>query len=96
MIRPEPEEILVAEVIEDPLAEQRRKLEAAKKAAARARAEAAKKTKGLKPAGPPSPGVAPALSGDLAADLLRMLRQPGGIQQAILMREILDRPEHRW
>jgi len=31
-----------------------------------------------------------------AADLIMLLRQPGGVQQAILLREILDRPEHRW
>jgi len=31
-----------------------------------------------------------------AADLIELLKQPGGVQQAILLREILDRPEHRW
>jgi hypothetical protein len=29
-------------------------------------------------------------------DLIRLLSGPGGMQQAILLREILDRPEHRW
>jgi hypothetical protein len=29
-------------------------------------------------------------------DLIAALRTPQGIRQAILMREILDRPEHRW
>ena len=31
-----------------------------------------------------------------AEDLVAMLKRPGGVQQAILLREILDRPEHRW
>ena len=31
-----------------------------------------------------------------AEDLIAMLKRPGGVQQAILLREILDRPEHRW
>lgn len=29
-------------------------------------------------------------------DLIASLRTPHGIRQAILMREIIDRPEHRW
>jgi hypothetical protein len=36
------------------------------------------------------------LSEDPAHQLLRLLRQPGGMQQAILLKEILDRPVHRW
>jgi hypothetical protein len=28
--------------------------------------------------------------------LVEMLKRPGGLQQAFLLREILDRPEHRW
>ncbi len=35
-------------------------------------------------------------NGFSAADLVAMLKRPGGVQQAILLREILDRPEHRW
>ncbi|MAI31631.1 MAG: hypothetical protein CMM07_08175 [Rhodopirellula sp.] len=31
-----------------------------------------------------------------AEDLVAMLKRPGGVQQALLLREILDRPEHRW
>ena len=31
-----------------------------------------------------------------AENLLEMLKSPGGVQQAILLREIFDRPEHRW
>ena len=32
----------------------------------------------------------------IAQDLIRLLQQPGGIKQAILLKEILERPEHRW
>jgi hypothetical protein len=31
-----------------------------------------------------------------AEDLVAMLKRPGGVKQAFLLREILDRPEHRW
>ncbi|MEM9827051.1 MAG: hypothetical protein AAF958_10705 [Planctomycetota bacterium] len=31
-----------------------------------------------------------------AKDLVQMLRSPQGIRQAFLLREIIDRPEHRW
>ena len=31
-----------------------------------------------------------------ASDLVRRLRQPGGLRDAILVREILERPQHRW
>ncbi len=31
-----------------------------------------------------------------AEDLVALLKRPGGVQQALLLREILDRPEHRW
>lgn len=32
----------------------------------------------------------------VAAELVGMLRSPSGIRQAILLSEILQRPEHRW
>ena len=35
-------------------------------------------------------------AGFSAADLINLLKHPEGVQQAILLREILDRPEHRW
>jgi hypothetical protein len=31
-----------------------------------------------------------------AADLVAALRSPEGLRNLILMREILDRPTHRW
>jgi hypothetical protein len=101
IVRPEPEPIPVAEVIEEPtdsLAARKRRLEEAKKAAERAKAEAAKRASSVRSASsqPTSSGTAPALTGDFASDLLKMLKHPNGIKQAILLREILDRPEHRW
>ena len=38
----------------------------------------------------------PAMTGFSAEALIEMLKRPGGVQQALLLREILDRPEHRW
>jgi len=35
-------------------------------------------------------------TGFSAENLVEMLKRPGGVQQALLLREILDRPEHRW
>lgn len=29
-------------------------------------------------------------------ELLELLRRPGGVKQAVLLKEILDRPDHRW
>ncbi len=29
-------------------------------------------------------------------DLVKLLRSPGGLRQAILLREVFDRPQHRW
>jgi hypothetical protein len=31
-----------------------------------------------------------------AADIIALLRQPAVLQQLVVAREILDRPEHRW
>jgi hypothetical protein len=30
------------------------------------------------------------------SDLLAAIRSPGGLRQLILMREVLERPTHRW
>lgn len=91
------DDIPVAEVVEDDtssLAARRRRLEQSKKAAEQA--EAAKRVRSAKPSARPATAATIPLAGSAAQDLLRILRQPGGIKQAILLREILDRPEHRW
>lgn len=97
----EPEEVFTAEIVEEDsssIAARLRRIEEAKRAAKKAEAEVAQaiekaKTRG----GSKLTDAAPlALSGNPAQDLLTLLRRPGGIQQAILLREILQRPEHRW
>ncbi len=92
---PDQDEILTAEIVEeDSFAARRRRLEAAKQAATKAEAEAAEQMKRV--AGSKHSTAPVILSGNPAQDLLKMLKRPGGIQQAILLREIFDRPEHRW
>jgi hypothetical protein len=47
----------------------------------------------------PTPHAAPriaATGGRTAAELIELLRNPRGIRTAILVSEILNRPEHRW
>jgi hypothetical protein len=99
------EEILTAEIVDDEveshsrqiqrMEDQRRSIEEAKKVARRLEEETAKKKKKMakRDAGESS---VPQSTGHPVADLLANFRRAGGIQQAILMREILDRPEHRW
>lgn len=92
------EEVMLAEIVGDhqtPLAEKQQETEAAKKRAAEAEAaaqqQAAKTQKSAGGAAPASP-----LGKNPAEELRQMLKQPGGLRQAILLKEILDRPEHRW
>ncbi|WP_442506598.1 hypothetical protein SH528x_005449 [Novipirellula sp. SH528] len=102
MIREVEEEIFVAEVVEDepsPWQERQRKIEEAKRAAAEAEAEAAKMMARVKKRGSqvtPQFAPGPQMTGDVAGDLLRLLQSPEGIQQAVLLREILERPVDRW
>ena len=100
------DEPLMAEVIAEdsnPLAAQQRHLQESRKAAALAQAEAAKKLSKIKgrrrSKGRAAASSGPsrlALSGVTSEDLIRLLSTPQGIRQAILLREVLDRPEHRW
>ncbi|MEM6471123.1 MAG: hypothetical protein AAF802_16305 [Planctomycetota bacterium] len=99
--QPVEEAIPVAEVVEpvNPLAEKQKRLAAAKAKAeaAKKKLEASKKSAAKKESsGTPQPPVALQGSGTPAEQLLQMLRQPGGIQQAFLLREILERPADRW
>ena len=93
----ETDEVLTAEIVEEEdsnsFAARMKRLEQAKKAAKEAESAVATAAK----AGP-SPSTVQALftSANPADDLIALLRQPGGIQRAILLREILDRPQHRW
>ncbi|GAA5506123.1 hypothetical protein [Novipirellula caenicola] len=102
MVREVEEEIYVAEVVEDepsPWQERQRKIEEAKRAAAEAESAAAKAFAKVKKGGTASPAPmapGPQMTGNVAADLIRLLQSPEGIQQAVLLREILDRPIDRW
>lgn len=94
------DEVLMAEVVEDhedSISVRMQRLEAAKRTAAEAEAELARRKarRSLHSATHEVPAGIPS-SGNPAQDLLKLLRQPGGLQQAILLKEILDRPEHRW
>jgi hypothetical protein len=42
------------------------------------------------------PAVAAPAPAARAADIIALLRQPAVLQQLVVAREILDRPEHRW
>jgi hypothetical protein len=99
----ETDEVLTAEVVQDDsssIAARMRRIEEAKKAAAKAEAEAEAAEKLAKARGKSirskSPSVAVAMPENQTQGLIRMLRDSAGIRQAILLREILDRPEHRW
>ncbi len=95
----EAEELLTAELVEDApnsFAARQRRLEESKKAAAEAEAAAAKSMQKVKRSRGKSQHAAVPLSGIAAQDLARLLAHPAGLRQAILLREILDRPEHRW
>ncbi|WP_182870354.1 hypothetical protein [Stieleria mannarensis] len=93
------EAIPVAEVVEEPvnpLAERRRKLAEAKKKAEEARARLAKQTAEIHDPQPADRGVISIAGGTPAEQLLDLLRRPGGLQQAFILREILERPQDRW
>jgi hypothetical protein len=97
----ETDEVLTAEIVEDDpnsFSARLRRIEEAKQAAAKAEAETAKKLAKArgKSIRSKSSSVAVALSVNPTQELIRMLRNSSGIRQAILLREILDRPEHRW
>jgi len=96
----EPDEpVLTAEIIaEDPKSHAARlhRAEEAKRTAVKAKKQAKKSAEQARQRAARKRPVALGSTGKPAQDLVNLLKQPGGIQQAILLREILDRPEHRW
>jgi small-conductance mechanosensitive channel len=101
--QPAEDPIPVAEVVEavNPLAEQQRKLAESKKRAEEAKRKLAEQKKKLKGKGDSKQESSEAAvfqlgEGKPGEQLLKMIYQPGGIQQAFLLREILDRPADRW
>ena len=98
VVRPREDEILVAEVVEEPNEFQKRQeqVRKAKQKAQEAAAELASAQKKQKSRKPKPSVSSPPISRNPAENLIALLQRPGGIQQAVLLREILDRPEHRW
>ena len=92
----EPLTAIVVEPEEDSLDARRRKIEAARVAAAQAEAEAAERLAKIRATNPTANAPVPVATGNPVEDLLNLIRTPGGIQKAVLLREIIDRPEHRW
>ena len=94
------DQVLSATVVEQPgadtLAGRRERLEAAKAAAERAKAEAAEKLKKIGRQKPKTGAVVSATSDVSNHSLIAALKDPNGLRNAILLREIIDRPTHRW
>lgn len=98
-IRPVVEEAIpIAEIVEstDPMAEKRQRLAVAKQKADEARSRMAKQQLDIHEPGAVDRGVISIAGGTPAEQLLDLIRRPGGIQQAYLLKEILDRPVDRW
>jgi hypothetical protein len=96
---PAEDAIPVAELVEEvnPLAEQQRKVAEAKKRAEEARKRIAElQSKSGSSQGGPTSGSESPPEGTPIEQLLEMIRRPNGIQQAFLLKEILDRPMDRW
>ena len=93
------DEVMAAGVVDDDpnsFAARLKRVEEAKQAAKQAEKEAAAKLKKAHGGRVRTVDGTATSTGDPARDLIRLLQQPGGIQQAILLREIFERPEHRW
>jgi hypothetical protein len=97
IVRSEPEPVLLAaEVVENShnsYAAQLQQIDDARRAAAAAERKAAQAARN---AAEVVRSASATTGANAAQELIRLIRRPGGIQQAILLREILDRPEHRW
>ena len=96
------EEIITAEIVEDSIsiAARSRRVEATRRAAKEAKQSVRKKRRvgTLAQVAKPEPSqpTAAQSADETRTNLIAALKRPGGIQQAILLREILDRPVHRW
>lgn len=93
------DEILTAELIEDDtdsISNRMKRLAEAKRVAAAGAEEAGDRMRESRGMLSRSKIVKKQFTGNPVQDLLSTLNHPGGLQQAILLREILDRPEHRW
>lgn len=100
-VQPQIEEAIpIAEIIEEPidvLAEQRARVEEAKRKAAIAKAKMKAQRKPPTPAAQAPKDLPTLPTGNPAEQLLELIKRPGGMQQAFLLREVLERPDvDRW
>ena len=96
--QPIQEAIPVAEIVEpvNSLAEKQKRLAEAKKRADEARAQRGNPQSEATEVLIIEDGDTEIPAGTPAEQLIELIRRPGGIQQAFLLREILERPEQRW
>ncbi|MCO8123032.1 hypothetical protein NHH03_14885 [Stieleria sp. TO1_6] len=96
--KPVEEAIPVAEIVQpvNPLAEQQRRLAESQKKAAAAKARVAKQQLDIHEPGEQNRGVISIAGGSPAEQLLDLMQRPSGLQQAFLLREILERPDFDW
>lgn len=76
------------------IADQRRQIQEAERKAEKIRAQAKPAPRGKQP--PASAASAQPTLPESLEELAEILSSPNGLRQAILMKEILERPEHRW
>ncbi|TWU02701.1 hypothetical protein [Stieleria varia] len=100
-VRPAAEEVVMAEIVEEPvnaIAERQRQVAEARKRAEVARKKLANSKRSVKHVDEVKVAVSvdETPTGITPEALIAMLRRPGGLQQAILLREILERPERNW
>ncbi|MEE2936867.1 MAG: hypothetical protein VYA84_12840 [Planctomycetota bacterium] len=87
------DEVLVAEVVDHHSANQYDRRETGTE---RQQAEAAASRSATDKPSTKSDAASSTFNNQAGIQLLAALRSPGGVRQAILLREILDRPTHRW
>ncbi|MEM6689311.1 MAG: hypothetical protein AAF664_07795 [Planctomycetota bacterium] len=100
------DEIITAEVVSETAAERRKRIRsAARRAASQDTSERSRADEQLgsltksRDEDPPVAETSKDLSIDPALDaetLIAMLRSPGALASAVMIREVLDRPTHRW
>jgi hypothetical protein len=97
--QPVEQAIPVAEIVKtvDPATEKRIRLAKAKQKSDDARERVAQQQRDIHdPVLGKEPSEISIAGGTPAEQVLALIRRPGGMQQAFLLREILERPEDRW
>lgn len=95
----EAEEILTAEFVDDDgssIAARMKRLADAKRLAAAAEEEAGVAMRKVRGMLSRQKVERKAFTDNTIQDLIETMQSPGGVQQMVLLKEILDRPTHRW